>query len=273
MLARALALVVTVGLALATASGARAQQAEADGKLADAWTEDVLEEQDSQDTLLRYLGAPSTALLGGLFLTEPAWSDLSPPAADVAFVVAGALMATAAVGTWATPDPYDATRWYGSFGSLGFVALGTALIAGCGNGKGGCNHRVTRHLGVTYGAIDAGLFMSFFLLWALLPPPSPQAYGLSVHGGSPEQRHARVLGFLKERYRRRRIGAYVALPFGVAMGVSLLVLAHEAETSDGRAFMYGAGGVLLAVVAGTTLYELLRTPDFERLEAGERPDD
>jgi hypothetical protein len=274
-----LSIVTALLCALATLAGpaahAHAQAIVPDerGVLADAWVEHLREQEDDSDTFLRYFAAPAAVFLGGFTLAEPAWGELTP-GADLAFVVGGAAFLSAAVGAWATPDPYDAQRWYGSTASLGFAGVGVGLLAFCVDEDSTCNAKpFPRHMGAAIGIVNAGVFLTTFFLWTFAPPPSPGALQLSLRGLPPEQRHARVLTFLERRERSRRLATYLTVPWGIALGASFLGFAHDAGSSDGRALVYGCGGVMLGVVAATTLYELLRTPDTERFLAGERPDE
>jgi hypothetical protein len=241
--------------------------------LTDAWVEHVLTQQAQTDTFGRYLAAPADVLLGGLLLTAPAWGDWSAPA-SAAFVGSGSLMLTGAIGTWSHSDPYSAQLWNSRWVSLGFAGAGGAFAIGCANRDVACGeHEFSRHLGVTIGIANAGLFLSMFVLSAVSPPPSPQDLVRSLRGRPAHERRALTLSFLHERERVRRLSGYIAIPWGLAFGVGLLCVAHEVPTSGGRAALYGWGGAMLALTIGTTLYELLRTPDDRAFELGHRPDD
>jgi hypothetical protein len=269
----AIAVTLAVGLAaLATPGPAHAQVQDEKGELADAWMRDILERQQDADDGLRYLSAPASVLLGGFFLAVPAFAEL-PPGIELAYGAAGAAWITAAIGAWGTSDPYDAYRWYGSTGSLAFIGLGVGITAMCTDRDTDCGKgSVSRPMGTAIGIISAGQFLTTFAMWTLAPPPSPKALSLSVRGLPSEQRHARVHAFLQERERVRRLGGLLAAPWGAAMGVTFVAVAHEAATPEGRAVVYAFGVALLALTTGTTLYELLHTPDSERFRAGERPD-
>jgi hypothetical protein len=275
MRAHPLSVAVTLAVALvglSTPGSAHAQVPDEKGALADAWMRDILERQQNSDDFLRYVGAPAGALMGGSFLAVPAFGEL-PAATDLAYAAAGAAWMTAAIGAWGTSDPHAAYRWYGSASSLGFISLGVGLAAMCMDDDSHCGEgSLTRPMGTAIGIIDAGLFLTSFVMWMLSPPPSPRALSLSLRGLPSERRHARVHAFLQERERVRRLGGLLAAPWGIAMGVSFVGYAHEAASAEGRAVMYAIGAALLAFTTGATLYELLYTPDSERFLAGQRPD-
>jgi hypothetical protein len=174
---------------------------------------------------------------------------------------------------WANSDAYAARRWYSAWASLGFAALGAGLMLSCtGSAQDLCgDHPAMRHMQFAVGAVELGFFSSTFLFSMLAPPPSPRALQRTLRGRGPEQRYDRVLDFLEQRDRLRRVGNYIALPWGLTMGGGAVLLGHEAPTGGGRAVMYGFGSALLAVTTVLFVYELLRTPDADRLAAGERP--
>ena len=241
-------------------------------ELTDAWMQDILAKQDQADDGLRYFAAPVALVLGGLFLSMPAWSELTP-ATDIALVASGAMFLTSAAGTWATPDPYDAYQWYGITSSLAFAGLGVSQIVLCTDEASDCSdHAFLRHMVTSLGIIETGMFMTSLALWAVSPPPSPKLLSLSIHGLPAEQRHARVHAFLREREHVRRLHALLSAPWSAAMGITFLTFAHEASSSGMRAFTYVAGSALLLLTTGSTLYELLSTKDSERFMAGEHPE-
>ena len=277
MFARPCPLAITAALWLVAATPARAHaqsllaqtpdRAREHGEL---WVDHLLAAEDEWDTSLRYLGAPAAVFLGGLFLSAPLWTELTP-AADLAWLMAGAGFMTAAIGTWATPDPYAAQLWYARTGSLGFTALGVGLLAFCVDRESNCGARpFPRHMGTAIGIVNAGMFLSAFFTWTLAPPPSPGALALAVRGLPEAQRRPRVLAFLQERERQRRLATYVGTPWGLALGASFLVFADESGKAE--TYTYVMGSLLLGIVVGTTLYELLRTPESERFAKGEKPE-
>jgi hypothetical protein len=260
-------------IGLASRTAAQADFADHRASLADGWLDDALHEQSRLDTFGRYVAAPAAVLLGGSAIAGAAVTDSVGSSAS--FIAAGGLMLTAAAGQWANSDPAAAQRWYARTSSLGFVALGVGLMLLPSRCDPQCDasHRLAERATFATGAADVGLFMSFFLLSVLLPPPSASALHLQLRGQDPSDRYGAVLDFLKQRERIRRIGAYVATPWLLGLGITTLVLAPDAATSGGRAVVYGMGIGLLALSTFALVYELLRTPDWRRLEAGYGPQD
>lgn len=255
------------------ASAVHAQSPRLRGALADAWLQQALTESDRLDTFGRYLAAPSDVLLGGFFLSTPAWGE-APPATTAAFMASGALMLSAGIGIWANPDPHQAALWHARTSSLGFVGLGAGLLLACADSHSPCDGQpVSRHMTLAIGAIDGGLFLSWFVLSMVNAPPSPYALAISLRGTPPERRYDRVLDFLRRRERARRIGAYVSLPFGLALGTAWIGIAHEAATSTGRTVLYSVGTAMLAFSIGAFVYELVYTTPSEQLVRGQFPID
>jgi hypothetical protein len=158
--------------------------------------------------------------------------------------------------------------------SLGFTSLGAGLLLSCADSRSPCGRKpVSRHLTVGTGVVESGLFLSMFVFSLLNPPPSPYALANAVRVAPPEQRYDRVLDFLRQRERARRIGAYISLPFGLALGGVWLGLAHETATGTGRTVLYSMGSAMIALSIGLFCYELLYTPPSERLARGEFPVD
>jgi hypothetical protein len=155
---------------------------------------------------------------------------------------------------------------------LGLASLGVGLMISAASDDFSSEGQVlARRFTFAAGAVDAGMFLSLFALNVLNPPESPTELQLSLRGSDPGQRYAGVLDFLKRRAKQQRIAGYVVAPWSVALGVSAIAFSPDAATSGGRAFMLGLGIGVLAVTAFSIIYDLARTQDWERLQAGEGP--
>jgi hypothetical protein len=265
-------LVATLWLAAAPIVSAQSAPAGAShAELADAWLNDAVRTQHNLDAFARYGAAPLSVALGGFLLVAPPFAELNP-ASVVSYMAGGALLLTAAIGVWTASDPAEAQRWYARWASLGLVSTGVGLmISAASDDFDSGQNTLARRFSFAAGAVDAGLFLSLFLLNVLMPPESPLAVQLSLRGSDPGQRHARVLEFLKLRSKQQRFAMFVTTPWSLALGVSSIAFSPEAATSGGRAFMLGLGIGVIALSAFSVIYELARTPDWERFEAGEGP--
>lgn len=253
------------------ATAAHAQIQPDQGAVADAWLRDALEREADLDSFGRYAAAPSAVLLGAAMLIIPPFADQTR-SAQVAEMLGGGMMLTAAIGTWAQSDAYAARRWFAAWWSLGFVGLSTGLLLSCGSHDAVCGDQVfANKLGLSIAIGSTAIFLANFVLALLSAPPSAAALELQVRDLPDAQRHTRVHEFLERRERARRIGNYVSFPLGLAYGISQLAFAHEATTSGARVAAFGLGGLVLGLTLGLGLYELLRETDVERLQAGELP--
>jgi hypothetical protein len=242
--------------------------------LADVWLADALRAQARADTFGRYVAAPTLALTGAALLVvpplaSPRVNDLTT-AATATGMIAGALMLTAAIGTWANPELYAARHWFASWGTLGFAVAGVALMF-VSNPHGDEHHRLAQHELLVFGAVTAVSYTAEFILELATPPGSAAELQRSMQGRAASEREARLGEFLTRRDEQRRLHAVLSAPFPLTVGVSQLLLAHETATASGRAVICVVGGALIALTAIQLVYELLRTPDWQRFDAGEAP--
>ena len=280
MFERVAGLVVLVALLSGGSTRALAQSAQR-GALADAWLYAALDQQSRQDEMGRYLAAPFVAAGGTALLVAPPFLDLRP-GSRASFMSAGALFLSAAIGVWASPE-YDAQRWYTRLASLGFVALGVGAMfaepGGCNadpfSADAGCSaaHRRLDRGFFTVDFVETSLFLSIFLVDLIIPPRSATALVREVRVLRPDARYDRVLDFLQQRERWRRTMSYVAVPtyFGLAGG--LMWAGTGAATPGGRVVTYGLGIGAAAIGVGSLIYEVLRVPDWQRMQRGEGPSD
>jgi len=268
-----LALATTLPM-LAHAQAPERAEASSRDALVDRWLNAAVHEQLSRDRFNRYVGAPCALLLGGALLTVPplASHDLELTPAAVALAMgAGAALVTAAIGGWAQAEATDSQRLASLSGSLGFMALGAAIAVTGLHHASDQPHGFGLRFLAAVGFIEIGLWSSLFMLNALLPERSPTQLQWELRGLPPEQRYERLHDLLAHRDHRRRLTAYLTLPWQVAFGAALVYWAHEAATPGGRAVMYGAGSAVIGLALGALIYEALRAGDAERLAAGEAP--
>jgi hypothetical protein len=265
-------LVATLWLAAAPIVSAQSAPPSASHtELADAWLNDAVRTQHNLDVFARYAAAPISVAAGGFLLVAPPFTDLNP-ASVVSYMLGGALQLTAAIGVWAASDPAVAQRWYSRWASLGLVSMGVGLmISAASDDFSSGQNTLARRFAFAAGAVDAGLFLSLFLLNVLMPPESPLAVQLSLRGSDSAQRHARVLEFLTLRSKQQRIATLLVAPWSVALGASAIAFSPDAATSGGKALMLGLGIGVIALSAFNVIYELAHTSDPERFQAGEGP--
>jgi hypothetical protein len=256
-------------------------QAETRGALADAWLDAALTQQSGRGEISRFLGGPLVAAGGAALLIASPLSDLRL-GAKAWYMGAGGLFLTAAVGLWANPE-YESQRWYTRFGSLAFVALGIGAIfarpGGCDvspfapdSGCSAARRRIDRGV-LMLDLSEVSFFFSVFLLDLITPPSSPTALELELRSRGADARYDRVMDFLQQRERRRRTMDCVTVPAYLAFGGGFVWVGTGAATSSGRALTYSLGIGLAAIGVATLIYELVRVPDWKRMERGEGPSD
>jgi hypothetical protein len=181
-------------------------------------------------------------------------------------------MLTSAIAYWAHEDPDEARRQMAIWGSLGYTSFGTGLMLSCVTKDEFCPETgLGRRLQIGVGVFEAGLFAANTLFMLLMPPPSATALELSVRGLGESERRARVLDFLEQRDRQRRVAAYVGAPWGLGLGTYLMTQAAVADDPHGKAWLYSMGASLLAFNLVFFLYDQLRRGDADRLRANEYP--
>lgn len=253
------------------AAAAKAEHEPESQAPAEVWLTRTLQDQRRMDFLGRWVTAPTNVALGGAVTALPLVLDTSL-ASSIAYFSSGAFILTSALATWANEDPFAARRAHAFWVSLGFAALGTGLVLSCVQKDAMCaSPGIGRRFQIGAGLFDAGFFIANALTVLLMPPPSASEIELSVKNLSAAERRDRVITFLERRDHVRRVQAYIAAPWGAALGGYLLGVAHEAPTGPGEILTYSFGAAVLALNIALFIYEHVRRGDADRLRAGEYP--
>jgi hypothetical protein len=240
-----------------------------------AWLDQALNQQIRTDWRRRYIASPAFAVLGVGALVWPFAANSGTPA-TIASLATGAALLTTSIGTWANPDAYLAERWGTRFGHIAAMGLGATFLTECGfdAAHGACSEASlpVKRLAVALGAWEIGYQLTFLVLDLLLPPPDPRHVKLSVNAASDAD-YASVLAFLKERERRRRIGAYATFPWLALPPIGLFYFGSQLNEASARTVAYTFASVFTVLTVAALVYELLRTPDDVMLQRGQGPSD